>query len=260
VSTFGLDLISGRNLLPNDSVREYLVNETMVEKLGETPQSVLGKNIFFNGEFNGAVVGVVADFHDGSLHNPINPVFITTSSENYSRFAVKINMANMSEALAALEKTWTTMYPDLIYDYEFLDEQTRQFYQAEEMTMKVVEIFSFIALLIGSMGIYGLASFMAVRKTKEIGIRKVLGSSVSQIIWIFGKEFTRLVGIAFVIAAPLGWLLMQKWLSNYEYKIDLGLWIFAADLAFVAIIVLLTVGFRTAKAAMMNPVGALRTE
>jgi putative ABC transport system permease protein len=166
----------------------------------------------------------------------------------------------VASVLSAVEKTWLAMYPDQIFQHQFLDEQTREFYQAEAMILRVIEIFSLIALLIGSMGLYGLASFMAVRKTKEIGIRKVLGGSVQQILWIFGKEFSRLVGLAFLIAAPVSWFLMSKWLSNYEYKIDLGVWIFVADLAFVAVVVLITVGFRTAKAAMMNPVGALRTE
>lgn len=260
LATFGLDLLTGRNLLPSDTVREYLVNETMVNKLGETTEGILGKNIFFNGQYNGSIVGVVADFHDGSLHNPINPVFITTSLENFFTYAVKINMSDLGPTLAALEKTWLTIYPDQIYQHQFLDEQTAEFYQAEETMLSLIEIFSFIALLIGCLGLYGLASFMAVRKTKEIGIRKVLGGTVRQIVWIFGKEFTRLVVIAFLIAAPVGWWLMTKWLSNYEYKIDIGLWIFVADLALVGLIVLLTVGFRTAKAAMMNPVGALRTE
>jgi putative ABC transport system permease protein len=259
-SIFGFQLVSGRNVFPSDTVREYLVNETMVTKLGETTEGILGKTIFFNGEFTGAIVGVVADFHDESLRNPINPVFITTSIEHYNFYALKVNMTNVASVLSAVEKTWLAMYPDQIFQHQFLDEQTREFYQAEAMILRVIEIFSLIALLIGSMGLYGLASFMAVRKTKEIGIRKVLGGSVQQILWIFGKEFSRLVGLAFLIAAPVSWFLMSKWLSNYEYKIDLGVWIFVADLAFVAVVVLITVGFRTAKAAMMNPVGALRTE
>jgi putative ABC transport system permease protein len=260
LSTFDIDLISGRNLLPSDTVREYLVNESFVKKLGETNESVLGKNLFFNGQYNGPIVGVVSDFHDGSLHSAINPVFITSQINFYQSYAVKINASDVSSTLASLEKTWSAMYPDQVYAHQFLDEQTRQFYQAEETALSVVEIFAFIALLIGAMGLYGLASFMAVRKTKEIGIRKVLGSSVMQILWIFGKEFGGLVLVAFVIAAPVSWLLMKQWLSNFEYKIDMGLWIFALNLVLVALVVIVTVGFRTGKAAMMNPVGALRTE
>jgi putative ABC transport system permease protein len=260
LSTFEIELIAGRNLVPSDTVREYLVNETFVGKVGETKESILGKNIFFNGEYNGPIVGVVADFHDASLRNPINPVFITTHIYDYQSYAVRVNPSDMQHTLAALEKTWLSMYPEQLYASQFVDEQTARFYQAEETMLSVVEIFAFIALFIGAMGLYGLASFMAARRTKEIGIRKVLGGSVQHILWIFGKEFSRLVLVAFIIAAPASWVLMSKWLSNYEYKIDLGAWIFAVNLIFVGLVVLVTVGFRTAKAAMMNPVRALRTE
>ena len=260
VTTFGIELIAGRNLVPSDTVREYLVNETLVKKLGETHESILGKNLFFNGEFNGAVVGVVADFHDRTLRNVINPVFVATHLEDYNDYAVKINMANASSTLAALEKAWLATYPIRIYSQQFLDDETASFYEAEETIMKVVEVFSFIALFIGCMGLYGLVSFMAVRKTKEIGIRKVLGGTVQHILWIFGKEFMRLVLIAFLLAAPLSWVLMTEWLSNYEYKIDITAWIFVADFLVILFIVVLTVGFRSARAAMINPARALRSE
>lgn len=260
LATFGIDLVAGRNLLPSDTIREYLVNETFARKIGLRPGDILGKNIQFNDYANGPIVGVVGDFNDQSLHNLINPAFITTSSANYTVYAVKINMEKASSALAALENTWSAMYPDQVYAFDFLDDQTAEFYQTEETMLRIVEIFSFVALVVGCIGLYGLASFMAARKTKEIGIRKVLGSSVGHILWIFGKEFSTLVLLAFAVAAPLSWYLMLQWLSNYPNRVDLGLWVFALDLAFVSIVVIATVGLRTAKAALTNPVGALRTE
>lgn len=260
VETFRLDLIAGRNIIPTDTVKEMLVNETMVERLGETPESILGKVIRFNEQFDGEIVGVVADFSDGSLHDEINPVFIATQLDFLHVYGVKINMNNVSETLAALEKAWSAMYPDQIFTSEFLDEETARFYRTEETMLSVVEIFSVIALVIGCLGLYGLASFMAARKQKEIGIRKALGGSVSHILWLFGREFSKLVLMAFLVAAPLGWFLMSKWLSNFAYKIDLGAWIFGVNLIIVLVVVVATVGFQSGRAAMMSPVKSLRSE
>ena len=260
ISTFGISLVAGRNLLPSDTIREFLVNETLAGRLNLSPEEILGHHMRVNGEWVGPIVGVVKDFHDQSLHADISPVFITTSLEYYQAHAVKINMQNSKVTLGALEKIWTETYPELLYEYNFLDELTAEFYQTEETMLKLIEVFSFIALFIGCMGLYGMASFMSVQKTKEIGIRKVLGGSVGHILWIFGKEFSRLILVAFVLAAPVGWILMSKWLENYAYHIDLSAWIFIAEIAIIAAVVLFTVGYRALRSAVMNPVKALRTE
>jgi putative ABC transport system permease protein len=260
ISTFGIKLIAGRDLTPSDTVREFIVNETFASKLGTTPEDLIGKNMRVNGEWSGPIVGVAKDFHDESLHSDINPVFITTVRDLYQTYGLKINMQNSKETLAAIEKVWTETYPELMFSYNFLDELTSQFYQTEETMLKLIEGFSFIALFIGCMGLYGMASFMSVQKTKEIGIRKVLGGSVSHILWIFGKEFSRLIIIAFLLAAPVGWFLMSRWLQNYAYHIELSGWIFVAEIAIIASIVLFTVGYRALSSAIMNPVKALRTE
>lgn len=260
ISTFGIELIAGRNLVPSDTVRELLVNETLVLKLNLlSPDEILGKTISFNG-WHAPVVGVVRDFHDQSFRSAISPAMITTSVENYNEFAVKINMKNASTTLAALEKAWSTMYPEKIYEYEFLDQQTAEFYKAEQTMLQLIQVFSFIALFIGCMGLYGLVSYMAIQKTKEIGIRKVLGGTIGNILWIFGKEFFILIVIAFVFAAPVGWWTMSQWLANYQYSIDIAWWIFAIEIGIISLIALLTIGFRSAKAAMINPANALRSE
>jgi putative ABC transport system permease protein len=261
LSTFGIDLVAGRNLTPSDSAREFLVNEAMVRQLNSSPEEILGKNISSNGgDYSGPIVGVISDFHDQSFRAAISPVFITTSPDNYNEYAVKINMADAANTLASLEKLWSSMYPELIYDYDFLDTQTAQFYQAEKTVLLLVQVFAFISLFIGCIGLYGLVSFMAVQKTKEIGIRKVLGGDVAQILWIFGKEFSRLVLIAFLLAAPVGWFLMSRWLETYEYKVSITPWVFVLELAVIFTIVLFTVGYQSLKTALMNPVNSLRAE
>ncbi|HTE30876.1 MAG TPA: ABC transporter permease [Chryseolinea sp.] len=260
LSTFGISLVAGRNLFPSDTVREFLINETFAGKLNLSAEDILGKTMRLNGTWEGPIVGIVKDFHDLSLHEDISPVFLSTSIEHYHAYAVKINMQDSKATLAALEKAWTEMYPELIYNYDFVDDLTAEFYQTEETMLKLVEVFSFIALFIGCMGLYGMASFMAVQKTKEIGIRKVLGGSITHILWIFGKEFSVLIIVAFLLAAPMGWFLMSGWLENYAYHIDMNAWIFVAEIAVIAAVVLLTVGYKALRSAFMNPVKALRTE
>jgi len=261
LSTFGIKLLAGRNLTPSDTVREFLVNEMTLSKLGLTsPEEILGRTIAVSGQWTGPVVGVVGNFYEESLRTEIGPVFITTSMKNYNSYAVKIDMADLSNTLIALEKAWSNMYPDLIYKYDFLDDQIASFYREEQALMTMIQVFAGIALVIGCMGLYGLVSFMAIQKTKEIGIRKVLGGNVSQILWIFGKEFSRLVLIAFLIAAPIGWMLMSNWLSGYVNPVQMGIWMLVLELAIVGGVVVLTVGFRSIKAAVANPVESLRSE
>jgi len=262
ISLFDLNLVAGRNLFPSDSVKEFIVNETFVKKLNlDSPEDVIGKVIFTKGgEWKGPIVGVVKDFHDQSFHQEINAVFIATSKDDYNYTAVKINSANLKNTLAELEKSWSAMYPEQIYTYSFLDDDIAAFYKTEERMMILIQVFSFIAIFIGCMGLYGLVSFMASQKTKEIGIRKVLGGSVPQILWIFGKEFSGLLLIAFLVAAPVGGWVMNKWLQNFQYKVDLNIWIFIAAISVTSLIALLTVGYQSLRAAMANPVKSLRAE
>ncbi|MEP7373282.1 MAG: ABC transporter permease [Chitinophagaceae bacterium] len=261
VKTFDLQLMAGRNMFPSDTVREFLVNETTVKKLGlKSPGDAIGKKIFFNGNMSGTIAGVVKDFHDGSFHSDIKAVCITTNSEDYSNYAVRINMNKMKSALPALEKQWSSIHPDKIYEYQFLDEKIAEFYETEETMLKLISAFSFIAIFIGCLGLYGLVSFMAAQKTKEIGIRKVLGSSVKEILWIFGKEFARLILIAFLIAAPTAWWLMNNWLQDFKYRVPVSAWIFLMAIGITLFIAGITVVYQSVKAAIANPVKSLRTE
>jgi predicted permease len=260
ISLFDIKLLAGRNLTQSDTLREYLVNRKFAENVGMTPEQIIGQTATFNGEWKFPIVGVVEDFHTSSLHEDIQPVFIATHVDMYNEYAVKINHANISETLAALENKWTETYPDLIYSSQFLDEQIADFYRAEENMMMLVEVFSVVAIVVGCMGLFGLVSFMALQRTKEIGIRKVLGGSIAHILWIFGKEFSLLIVIAFAIAAPAGWWLMSTWLQDYEYHIPLSSWIFLSALAFTFVVAVITVGYRALLAALANPVRSLRSE
>ncbi len=261
LKTFDLKLVAGRNLFPSDTTKEFLVNETFARKLNLTsPQELLGKNLKVNGNMNGPIVGIVRDFHDQSFHEDFNAVCIPSASEIYNSYAVKINLGNVPATLAALEKTWSAIHPDQIYEYEFLDEQIASFYKTEALMLRLIQLFSVIAIFIGCLGLYGLVSFMAAQKTKEIGIRKVLGSSLRQILWIFGKEFSILILVAFFIAAPIAFWVMNKWLQDFKFHIEIGAWIFVSSIAATFFIAALTVMYQSFRAAMLDPVKSLKSE
>lgn len=262
IETFGLKLVAGRNFFPSDSTREILVNETFVKKLNiKSPQEVIGKRISINGGSTVVpIAGVVKDFHNYSFHSEISALCILPDNSNYRTCAIKVNMKNLQPAMAAMEKIWNETYPDYLYAYEFLDERIARFYEGDTMTLKLIEAFAIIAIIIGSLGLYGLVSFMAVRKTKEIGVRKVLGADLKDILWLFGKEFTRLLLVAFVIAAPVGWWAMSQYLQEYKNRISLHPGIFLLAIAATFLIAAFTVGYRSVKAAAANPVTSLRTE
>lgn len=258
---FKLKLVAGRNLFPSDSIKEFIVNETFVRKLNLQPQQVLGQLLAVNGEtMKAPIVGVVRDFHDQSFHEDIDPVCITTQTSDYNDYAVKIDLANAPITLAALGKIWTATHPEQVFDYEFLDDRIAEFYETESLMLKLIQAFAAIAIFIGCLGLYGLVSFMAAQKTKEIGIRKVLGSTTGQILWMFTKEFSRLILIAFVVAAPLASYAMNAWLKNFKYQVGLGPNVFVLAIGGTFAVAFLTVGYRAMRAAVANPIKSLRSE
>jgi putative ABC transport system permease protein len=260
---YGLTLVAGRNIFPNDTAREVLVNETFVKSLHLThPGDVIGKHITLhtgNLEWKPAIAGVVKDFHNYSLHRSIDPVVIAPQPGSYRYCCARIELTDMRPALAAYEKIWNETYPEYVYSAQFLDERIARFYKQDTVTLRLVEIFAGIAILISCLGLYGLVSFMALQKTKEIGVRKVLGAGIESILWLFGKEFSRLLLIAFLIAAPVAGWVMHGWLQDFQYRITLSWEIFALAIGSTFAIAMLTVAWRSVRAALANPVKSLRS-
>ncbi len=260
LSTFGLQLVTGRNLQKTDSIMEAVVNEKFAQAVGEkSSNDVIGKTLTIWGK-TVPIVGVVKDFHAYSTRIGIEPVCIVSNYDNYSRCAVKLNPHNLTTTLPILEKTWNAVYPEYAYQSEWLDENVARFYIAEDIILRFIRGFSFIAILIGCLGLYGLVSFIATQKTKEIGIRKVLGASMQSILGIFSKEFIALILIAFAVAAPLAWWAMNVWLQGYVYRIHLGIGVFILAIALTLFIAAVTIAHQAVKAAVANPVKSLRTE
>ncbi|MCY7353009.1 MAG: ABC transporter permease [Cytophagaceae bacterium] len=259
---YGIKLVAGRNLYPSDTVREVLVNETFVRKLGlRNPAEVLGKILHTNGNTrHPEIVGVMKDFNQVTLQDAIAPLFMTTQASNYYSANLQLRTGNFQRVISQLEKQYNQVYPDAYFTYQFVDAQIERSYQEEQTMGKLVNFFAGIAVLIGCLGLYGLVLFMATQKTKEIGVRKVLGASVGSILWLFGREFARLIAVAFVLAAPLAWYVMNEWLQGFEYKITLGPGIFGIALVATVLVAALTVSFQSVKAALTNPVKSLRSE
>ena len=261
LKTFGIQLLAGRTYFPSDTVRELLINETAVKKLGfRSPNDILGKTIAFDDGQKYPIVGVVKDFNSRSLHSGIAPMVLTSSYESYEWIALRLDRNKMKTALDQVQKTFTEIYPTYMYDRIFFDERIEEFYGNEAITSRLFKIFSFLAIFISCLGLYGLVSFMAVQKTKEIGVRKVLGASVQSIVYLFSREFTILIGIAFLIAAPVGYYLMREWLSGFYYHTSIGWEVFVIAIIISVIIAWITVGYKAIKAAIANPVKSLRTE
>lgn len=262
LSTYSLKLVAGRNLTTTDSIKEFLINETLVKRLGfSDPHDVLNKEInLWNGFAVGPVVGVVRDFHSASLRDSLAPVFMLNFKKRFESAGLKINAADLPATIRSIEKIWNTTYPDYVFEYQFLDEKIAGFYKDEDRLSQIYKIFASIAIFLSCLGLYGLASFMAAQRLKEVGIRKVLGATAANIIYLFSKEFVLLIGIAFLISTPIAWYFVHQWLMQYVYRISISGWIFVAGGLLALLIALATVSFQAFRAAAVNPVKNLRSE
>jgi len=260
LDVFELKLADGRIFSPDfasDTIA-FVINETAVRALGWREGEGVGKR-FKDGDEEGSVIGVLKDFHMHSLHQPIQPLMLRMDGNWFGYIAAKVRPDDLPQTLAFLEETMRrfTPYP---FEYEFLDETFDQLYKTEIKLGEAFGYFTLLALLIASLGLFGLAAFSAEQRTKEIGVRKVLGASVPAIVLLLSKEFTRLVVVAFVLAIPVAYLAMNRWLEDFAYRIDVSWPVFLAAGLAALLVALLSVGYQAFKAARVNPVVSLRYE
>lgn len=263
IPTYGMKMAAGRNFSKEFSTdtNNYIVNEAAVRSLGwKTPENAIGKDIIYGG-IRGKVIGIVKDFHFESLHQAITPLLFRLPSNNgYHVMSVKVNSSNVQTAVSALQTTWHKYLPDTPFDFTFLDDKFRQLYNSEQQQGNLFTIFSCIAIFIACLGLFGLSAFTITQRVKEIGVRKVLGASVRQIVLELSKDFLRLVLISAVIAIPVAEWSMHEWLADFAFHTEMSWWIFAAAGIIALIIAFVTISFQSIKAALANPVKSLRAE
>jgi hypothetical protein len=260
LKTMKIDLVEGRDFspsLPTDSTN-FIINESAAKYM--KMQHPVGAS-FSHGNMKGKIIGLVKDYHFRSLHNPVAPAFINLAPEPESGIAIIRAWPNkIKQTLATIEavsKKYNAKYP---FDYSFVDDDLKRQYHSEMTVGQLAGVFAFIAIFISCMGLFGLSMFMAEQRTKEIGIRKVIGASVSGIVALLSQNFLVLVIIAFFIASPVAWWAMNKWLQDFAYRTDIGWTVFAGTALIALCIAMLTISFQAIKAAIANPVKSLRTE
>ena len=262
LATYNMKLVAGRffsRAIPTDTTKAVLVNEAAVRTFGwQLPQNAIGKR-FGKGENQRMVIGVLKDFNFESLHKPVEALLIGYSKEG-NRLSLKLDGAHITQAIAHLKAVWRSEVPDIPLDYTFIDESLGKQYQNEIKMQGIFYGFAGLSLIIACLGLFGLSTFIVKRKVKEIGVRKVLGASVTGIVGLLSKDFMKLLVIALLIGSPIAWYFMNDWLNDFAYRIHISWWIFLVAGAAALLIALLTVSFQAIKAALANPVKSLRTE
>ena len=260
IDLFDLKMLAGAGLNESDTATGYVVNRKFTEVAGfATPQEMVGKRIRIWRRVY-PVVGVVENFNTTSLHNDLEPTVLLNSLRNYYTMAIQISPSAVKTTVPQIEKLWNEAYARDIFSYSFLDDSIKEFYEGEQKMSVLLSLFTGLAIFIGCLGLFGLVSFMANQKTKEIGVRKVLGASVNSIVFMFTKEFGMLILIGFVIAVPCAWYVMDAWLNEFAYKIPLGPTIFLSSLVITFALAMITVGYKSFQAATSNPAESLKSE
>ena len=270
INVMGMQILTGRNFDPSiasDTVTSVIINEAMMNDFGWTLQNAIGQKLL--GYYESpkmadklpVVIGVVKDFNYFSMKTEVKPqMFHQFTDYAPYKFFVRLKPGNPSSAIAAIQKTWSSLVPAIPFKYSFLDEDLGKFYEEEQQMNSITTLAGGISIFLACMGLFGLAALAAVNRTKEIGIRKILGASVSGIVQLLSKDFLKLIVIALIIAAPLAWFAMHKWLQDYAYRINISWWVFVLAGACAMLVALLTISFQAIKAAVSNPVKSLRTE
>ncbi|NTE05653.1 FtsX-like permease family protein [Agrobacterium tumefaciens] len=258
--TFGLSLVAGKGVAKSDTLREIVVNETLLKKLNVVDfNDALGKKITIWGK-TGTVVGVVKDFNNLSLHEPISPIIITSIKENYKNLAVKMDSKQILSIMPQIEKIWNDTFPENFYSTSFVDDDISKYYETERVMGVLFKVFAGVIIFISFIGLFGLISFVATQRTKEVAIRKVLGASTIELVKMLNGSFLLMVFIANLVAWPLAYLFVSKWLSTFTYRINLSIWPFIFAMVISMLITLITVSFRSFKAAKANTIDALKYE
>jgi hypothetical protein len=261
VKLMDLKIVEGRDFSsqnPTDSTDGFLVNEEAVRQMGF--KQPLGKAISAWNK-KGHIIGVLKDYHTQSFREPILPVIVDVKEwQDFGVILIRTKPGQTKEAIASLAKVYKDVNPNYAFSWEFVDEQYKQLYNSEMLISRLSVLFASLAIAISGLGLFGLVMFSAEQRTKEIGIRKVLGASIGQIIGIFSMDFLRLILLAFLIAGPIGWYFMKSWLHDFVYRIDISWWIFALAGSVALLIAALTVSYQAIRAATANPVSSLRSE
>jgi len=268
--TMKMRLAAGRDFLSTDFgmmdttnnyrnfQQPYIINETLAKKIGWTPSEAIGKNI--SKGVSGPVVGVVKDFNYQSLHQPIGPMLIFLG-RNYSRnFILRISGNNIKSTLEKLEASWNERISDRPFTYHFLDDDYNKLYESEQRTSSLFSIAAALAIILACLGLFGLTAFTSIQRSKEIGIRRVLGANVSSITLLISKNFLELVAISILIAVPFAWWASSKWLQDFAFRISVHGYVFVAAAFFTVLIALVTIGYHSVKISLTNPVKSLRSE
>jgi len=261
LATLGIPVIKGRNFspdFPSDSFA-VVVNESAVRDMGWNKENAIGKTIVTSGRHEYKVIGVVSDFHYASVKQKIAPLVMQLGNTR-SGLIVKMKTTDVKNVLTDIKKQWDTFNPGAPFAYYFLDEKFAALYAAEQRTGQIFTAFAVIAIIIASLGLFGLAAFITEQRTREIGVRKVLGASVQRVLLLVSKEFLLLVGISFIISIPVTWWAMHQWLQDFAYRIHIRWTVFAIAGLLALLIALITISFQSIKAAVANPVKSLRTE
>ncbi|MCG8385595.1 MAG: ABC transporter permease [Cytophagales bacterium] len=260
LKVFEMNMVAGRSFseeIKSDQEEAFILNETAAKALGWSPGEAIGKQLEHNGMKT--VIGVVKDFHMHSMHLTIEPLVIRMRKQHFDHISLKIDPRNLAQVLPALKASFNK-YSPYPFEYKFLDEQFDLLYRTELRLGEMLGVFTLLSILIASLGLFGLAAFTASQRTKEIGIRKVLGSPVKGIVALLAKDFLKVVVIGFLMATPIAWYSMHRWLQDFAYRIQLEWWMFALAGAFAILIAFITVSSQSLKAALANPVDSLRNE
>ncbi len=261
--TYGIKIAAGRNFsrsIPTDDSLAFIINEAAARKIGwKSNQEGLNGDFLYGGT-KGKLIGVVKDFHFESLHQEITPMVFFIATTNYNNMSVKISGANVQEGIEQLQKVWKEFLPIRPFDYQFISDRYEKLYESEQKQGQLFTVFSGLAIFIACLGLFGLATFNTLQRVKEIGVRKVMGASVPNILALLSKEIVILIGVANLVAWPIVWFVMSQWLSSFAYHIDMNALVYLGSAGLAILIALVTVSAQTIKAAMSNPANTLRYE